>query len=294
MNEFRKRLERFILKNRGKGIPNLMLYIAIGNITVYVLTLIDPSRFIWGLLRFSGIDILHGQIWRLFTYVFTYLLDISYTGGISIDVFFGLVTLMCYYQFGKILENYWGRFKLNLYYLTGIVLMDIAALIFDATASTFYLNISLFLAVATIAPEARVLLLFFIPVKMKYMAWLYLGFTALSVVTEIMRYGLLSFTWLLPILMLGNYFIFFGSDIRNIFPNRRPRPQPPRSSPQRPNANWANGYQSKTGERPYHHKCTVCGRTDTDYPNLEFRYCSKCNGYYCYCMDHINNHVHIQ
>ena len=271
-----------------------MLYIAIGNIAVYVLTLIDPSRFIWGLLRFSGIDILHGQIWRLFTYVFTYLLDISYTGGISIDVFFGLVTLMCYYQFGKILESYWGRFKLNLYYLTGIVLMDIAALIFDATASTFYLNISLFLAVATIAPEARVLLLFFIPVKMKYMAWLYLGFTGLSVVTEIMRYGLLSFTWLLPILMLGNYFIFFGSDIRNIFPNRRPRPQPPRSSPQRPNANWANGYQSKTGERPYHHKCTVCGRTDTDYPNLEFRYCSKCNGYYCYCMDHINNHVHIQ
>ena len=34
-------------------------------------------------------------------------------------------------------------------------------------------------------------------------------------------------------------------------------------------------------------------RTDTDYPNLEFRYCSKCNGYYCYCIDHINNHVHI-
>ena len=62
----------------------------------------------------------------------------------------------------------------------------------------------------------------------------------------------------------------------------------------KPNPNWAKGYQSKTGERPYRHKCTVCGRTDTDYPNLEFRYCSKCNGYYCYCMDHINNHVHIQ
>ena len=61
----------------------------------------------------------------------------------------------------------------------------------------------------------------------------------------------------------------------------------------RPNANWAGSYHSKTGEKPYRHKCTVCGRTDTDYPNLEFRYCSKCNGYYCYCIDHINNHVHI-
>ena len=61
----------------------------------------------------------------------------------------------------------------------------------------------------------------------------------------------------------------------------------------RPNPNWAGAYRSKSGEKPYRHKCTVCGRTDTDYPNLEFRYCSKCNGYYCYCIDHINNHVHI-
>ena len=49
----------------------------------------------------------------------------------------------------------------------------------------------------------------------------------------------------------------------------------------------------KAEQKNYTHKCTVCGRTDTDYPDLEFRYCSKCNGYYCYCIDHINNHVHI-
>ena len=61
-----------------------------------------------------------------------------------------------------------------------------------------------------------------------------------------------------------------------------------------PNPDWAKNYRSSTGERPYRHKCTVCGRTDTDYPNLEFRYCSKCKGYCCYCIDHINNHVHIQ
>ena len=43
----------------------------------------------------------------------------------------------------------------------------------------------------------------------------------------------------------------------------------------------------------YRHKCAVCGITDADDPNMEFRYCSKCDGYYCYCMNHINNHVHI-
>ena len=46
-------------------------------------------------------------------------------------------------------------------------------------------------------------------------------------------------------------------------------------------------------ERGYHHKCAVCGKTDTEYPDMDFRYCSKCAGYYCYCADHINNHVHI-
>ena len=59
------------------------------------------------------------------------------------------------------------------------------------------------------------------------------------------------------------------------------------------NPNWAANYRSKSGEKPYRHKCTVCGRTDTQYPDLEFRYCSRCAGYHCYCIDHINNHVHI-
>ena len=219
--------------------------------------------------------------------MFTYLLD---TRGWSF--FLGLVSLFCFYQFGRILEQYWGRFKFNLYYLTGVVMMDLAALLLGGQATTEYLNISLFLAVATIAPEAKVMLYFIIPIKMKYMAWVYLGFTALSVVSTYLS-NPYSLAWLFPLLALLNYFLFFGSDIRNVF-TTRPRQRAPRQPHARPNPNWANGYQSKNGERPYRHKCTVCGRTDTEYPNLEFRYCSKCKGYYCYCIDHINNHVHIQ
>ena len=45
--------------------------------------------------------------------------------------------------------------------------------------------------------------------------------------------------------------------------------------------------------KPYHHKCAVCGRTDADHPELEFRYCSRCAGYHCFCQDHINNHIHF-
>jgi len=290
MRDYRKRLERFFLKNRNKGIPNLMLMIAIGNVVTYLLSVIDPSRVVYSWLQFDSGAILKGQVWRLFTYIFTYLLDTS-----GVNLLLSAVALFCYYQFGKILEQYWGPFKFNLYYLCGVLLTDLAGLLFGVQASTAYLNLSLFLAVATIAPEAQVLLFFIIPIKMKYLAWVYLGFTALQVIQSIVIGGITNFTWLFPIFALLNYFLFFGSDIRNVFTfgsGYRPRPSRPASP--RPRANWAGDYQSKSGERPYRHKCTVCGRTDTDYPNLEFRYCSKCNGYYCYCIDHINNHVHIQ
>ncbi|MFR7742759.1 MAG: hypothetical protein ACLU3I_05300 [Acutalibacteraceae bacterium] len=79
MKDLRRRFERFCLKNRGKGIPNLMLVIAIGNLVVYALSRVDPSNIVYSYLCFSRSAILRGQVWRLFTYVFTYLND---TAGI--------------------------------------------------------------------------------------------------------------------------------------------------------------------------------------------------------------------
>ena len=55
----------------------------------------------------------------------------------------------------------------------------------------------------------------------------------------------------------------------------------------------AAAQQRKEKAQGYRHKCEVCGRTDTDYPDLQFRYCSRCVGYHCYCEDHIFNHTHI-
>ena len=292
MKDLRRRFERFCLKNRGKGIPNLMLVIAIGNLVVYVLSRVDPSNIVYSYLCFSRSAILCGQVWRLFTYVFTYLND---TAGIYL--FLAVVSLFCYYQFGKILESYWGPFRFNLYYLTGLLLTDLAALLLGSGADAAALNLSLFLAVATIAPEARVLLLFFIPLKMKYMAWVYLGGTVLSVFLYLRIAPFLSFYWLLPIVPLLNYLLFLRQR-RQKHPAGRPALPPAQKLPHHRHRRSAERELGrvlplKTGEKPYRHKCTVCGRTDTDYPNLEFRYCSKCNGYYCYCIDHINNHVHI-
>ena len=291
MKELRKRFDRFCLKNRNKGIPNLMMVIGIGNVITYILSVIDPSHVVYSLLCFSPTKVLHGQVWRLFSYIFTYLLDASSWG-----VLLAAVSLYCCYQFGKILENYWGTLRFNLYYLTGLLMTDFAALLMGYPATASALNLSLFLAVATIAPDLRVYLMFILPLKLKYLAWVYLGVTAWNVVRMLLSYSVLRFYWLMPLVPLANYFLFFGRDFLNLFPDswRRPHRNYRTTAGPRPNANWANSYRSKSGEKPYRHKCEVCGRTDTDYPDLEFRYCSKCNGYHCYCIDHINNHVHIQ
>ena len=130
---------------------------------------------------------------------------------------------------------------------------------------------------------------------------LFLGLTALNLIRGLVSMlqslgsGAVYLGWLFPIIALLNYFLFYGASFRNLLPEsmryRKVRDRKPGSAA--PNPNWAANYRSKTGERPYRHKCTVCGRTDVQYPNLEFRYCSRCAGYHCYCIDHINNHVHI-
>ena len=279
MNELRKKWNRFLYNNSGKGIPNLMLFISIGTLIVYFFTIIDPSKVLYRFLCFNRTAILHGQVWRLITYIF-----IPTSQGIWL-----FLLLFAYYGIGRMVENVWGTLKFNLFYLCGVVIMDIAGLILNQTATTYYLNLSLFLALATMYPDNKVLLMYIIPIKMKYLAWVYLAFTVLDVV----RGDFFS------VFALLNYFIFFGSDVKNVLPGGgTPRPHKKRPSApsghQRPNANWASSYKSSNGQKPYHHKCTVCGRTDTDYPDLEFRYCSKCSGYHCYCIDHIINHVPIQ
>lgn len=293
MNELRRKWNRFLYNNANKGIPNLMLYISVGTLIVYFFTLIDPSNVLYRFLCFNRSAILHGQVWRLFTYIF-----IPTSGGIWL-----FLLLFAYYGIGRMVEAVWGTLKFNLFYLCGVLIMDIAGLILGRTATTYYLNLSLFLALATMYPDNKVLLMYIIPIKMKYLAWVYLAFT----VFDVIRGDFFS------IFVLLNYFIFFGKDCRNVLPGADhvgSRKFQFKRNSGGGNPNWANKYRSATGRRPgsgnhgeykkvvdaptYRHKCTVCGRTDVSNPELEFRYCSKCNGYYCYCQDHINNHVHIQ
>lgn len=286
MKDLRRKFDLFCYRNRDKGIPNLMLYIAIGSAVVYVMSDIVGSYSLYNLLYFDRSLILQGQVWRLITYPLTYQ-----AGNLLLTA----ISLLCYYSLGRAMENVWGTLRFNLFYLTGVVLMDIYCMIFGGYASVTYLNLSLFLSYATLYPDAQFLLLFIIPVRARIFALLDLALVLIDLFVYPFPYNLFS------VVSLANYFLFFGRDVLNVIPEswranfsrlfRRNTVKKAKVIPFN-----AGSYESSHAapKAPYTHRCTVCGRTDVSNPELEFRYCSRCRGYYCYCQDHINNHVHIQ
>lgn len=290
MKNLRRNFERFCYQNRSKGIPNLMLYITVGSAIVYLLSMIDESDTLYYALCFDRDLILHGQVWRLFTYVFTY------SGS---NILMTLIGLVCYFSLGRAMENIWGTFRFNLFYLGGVILMDVFCLLFGGWADITYLNLSLLLGYATLYPNAHFLLFFIIPVKAWIFALFDLAIVALDLFTAPFPYNFFS------VISLANYFLFFGKDVLNVLPQswrinarRTAKRAKNAAAHQQPKTIPfdAGSYQASTAapKAPYTHRCTVCGKTDVSHPELEFRYCSRCNGYYCYCEEHIRNHSHIQ
>lgn len=287
MKNLRRNFERFCFKHRKVGIPNLMLFISIGTVLVYLMSMITNSTTLYDVLCFDKGAILKGQVWRLFSYVFTYNLGNPLLTAIS---------LFCYFSLGRAMENIWGTLRFNLYYFSGIILMDIYCMIFGSVADVTYLNLSLFLGYATLYPDARFLLFYIIPVKAWIFAMIDLGLMLLGLFTYPFPDNLFS------VIALANYFIFFGKDIVNIFPpswranasrlfrKKNKKQAGPKVIP----FPSAGSYEATTAtvKAPHTHCCTVCGKTDVTNPELEFRYCSRCTGYRCYCEDHISNHAH--
>lgn len=286
MKNLRRQFELYCFKNKDKGISNLMLYIALGTAVVYVMSEMLGNYTLYNLLYFDRDLILQGQIWRLISYPLTYRID---------NLLLMAVSLFCYYSLGQAMEHIWGTLRFNLFYLTGILMMDVFCLIFGGRANVTYLNLSLFLSYATLFPNAQFLLFFIIPVK----AWIFALFDLAIVLMDLFLY---PFPYnLFSVISLANYFLFFGKDVLNVIPmswrinaGRLFRKQPQKKA--KVIQFNAGSYEADkaTPKAPYTHRCTVCGRTDISNPELEFRYCSRCKGYYCYCEEHINNHSHIQ
>lgn len=273
------------------AIRDLMKYISILYVLGAVLEFINPL-FYRAYLSLDISKVLQGQIWRLVTFI---ICPDDMGGGVAgVGVFFFAIELYLYYMIGRSLENAWGAFKFNLYYISGLLFNVIAAFILYFTIGGTYpmglafINRSMFFAFAAIYPNVQFMLFFVLPIKVKHLAYIYGAVIGYDMIKYI-RYGILTsepgfFAMAISILVaLLNFVLFFfvTKNQKRISPAARKRRRTYHKEVNR----------SKTITR---HKCAVCGRTEQDDENLEFRFCSKCDGNYEYCMEHLFTHTHVK
>ena len=257
------------------AIRNLMFYIMILYGVGFIIMNVNPA-FYFQYLSLDASQIFKGQIWRLFTFLIY---------PPATDILYFVISMWLYYSLGMTLERVWGSFRFNLYFFTGVLGHILASLliylIFGQVflLGTYYLNWSLFFAFAATFPDMQFLLFFIIPIKAK---WLGL----LNGVYFI--YELIVGNWadrVAIILSILNFLIFFlGSrDMKRVSPKevKRKAVYKQQVSAAKPSAKHPR------------HRCAVCGRTELDDENLEFRFCSKCEGTYEYCQDHLYTNKHV-
>lgn len=269
------------------AIDNLTMYIIATYVVGYVLEMVGGN--LTSFLYLDPYYILHGQIWRVFSWL------LVPPSGLSI---FTVIMLFFYYSIGTTLERTWGAFRYNVYIFGGILWTIIGAFLlyaimyvtyggpvafggFGSAFSTYYISLSIFLGFAMTYPDMQVMLYFIIPLKIKYLAWLDLAYLAYDLNRGNFAIRIVILCSLMNVLI---YFLM-TRNYRRIDPREIHRKQQFKKA--------VNMGRAGNGSSPIH-RCAVCGRTEKDDPSLEFRFCSRCNGNYEYCQDHLFNHKHVE
>lgn len=298
MNNFLNKLERKI----GRfAVPRLTIVLLVCYVGGYILEIVSPE-----ILSYFTLDpykILHGQVWRVVSWVLI---------PPPAQIYFVLLLLLFYYSIGTRLENAWGAFRYNLYIFGGMFFTVIGSFVFYAVSyifnfrmmsimpelyfeyispffSTYYINLSIYLAYAATFPDAQVLLMFIFPVKIKWLAIIeviiivYDVISAFGMGTDIgIIYSIIVFSSLL------NFIIFFFTTRKYI--RRTKAQQNFRREAQKIKVRQRNAEFTGAAK----HKCAICGKTDKDDENMTFRYCSKCEGNYEFCQEHLYTHTHFE
>jgi uncharacterized paraquat-inducible protein A len=292
--DFLNKLERKIGKY---AIPNLSLYLILGYVLGYVLEFINPNIVYF--LSLNPYLILHGQIWRLVTWIIIPPSDFD---------FFTIIMLFFYYSVGTSLERTWGTFYYNIYLFMGMIftvlgsflIMGISYMpssdyyammqVYGASSffalismyfSTYYVNMSIFLAYAATFPDMQVLLMFIIPIKVKWMGIAY----AVLLAVEFFQSALIGKIVIAASLL--NFVVFFFLTRKTLIMRISPKQVKRRHD-------YKKEVKKAKPMSIAKHKCAVCGRNSEDNPDTEFRFCSKCNGNYEYCQEHLFTHTHIK
>lgn len=289
-NGLRRKLEKY-------AIPNLTLYLIICYGIGYLMQYLVPAGYQY--LMLDPFLVLKGQVWRLVTWI---LIPPD-----SSNIFFVLITLYLYYSLGGLLERIWGTYKYNVYLFsgllftilgafvlcgysvlmgaqptmyTGLYLLNNGSAVYFGQFSTYYINMSIFLACAASIPDVQVLLMFIFPIKVKWLGIVY----GIILLVNCIQGGIA--TWIVVIFSLLNFLVFF---LRSKGKMHLSVGQIKRQQEFHQKMRSAGPTKGIT-----RHKCAICGRTELDGDDLEFRFCSKCNGNYEYCQYHLFTHEHVK
>ncbi len=263
------------------AIPNLTFWLIGAWVLGFIIQFTMPD--LQAMLTLEPKLILQGQIWRLISWLLI---------PPSVNILFLIFVLSCYYFIGRSIEQAIGTFRYNVYLIGGILCSVIGAFLLygiyylvtgipvDGIGyyfSTEYVTMSLFMAFAVLFPNVEFRLYFLLPIKAKWLGiidaiWMAFAFLASGMAG---RVAILS--------SLMNFLLFFLST-RNF----------KRVSPSEVRRKQAYRRQMRQSDAVAKHKCAVCGRTERDGADLEFRFCSKCDGNYEYCQDHLFTHRHIK
>lgn len=291
------------------GIKNITIILIACYAAGFIIDLINPDITYY--LTLNPYLICHGQVWRLVTWLLI--------PPRESNIFFAIIMLVFYLSVGTTLERSWGTFWYNVYLFSGMLftilgsflLMGFCCLfksdyvaynglgnimsLLSPAFSTYYINMSIFLAYAATFPQNEVLLFFIIPVKVKWMGFVYAGFLVYEVVSGIIQGGPFGFTFAFVIgASTFNFLIFFVTTrrymLRGRFNNRARRSYAKKVKFNSYVNKAAAGKESAISK----HKCAVCGRTEKSDENLSFRFCSKCEGNFEYCEEHLYSHIHYK
>ncbi len=238
------------------AIPGLIRAIVALNVLVFILVYLNK-----GFDSYLALDMARvraGEIWRLVTYIFV---------PQASHPLFVLVALWFLWFIGDGLERAWGAFRLTLYFLVGMIGTTLAAVLSSSQFSNQMLFTTLFFAFAHFYPEEIIYVFFILPLKIKWIAWVYAAFLVLAFVTQSNSYRLAL------IAATSNYLIFFGPGVIQQLRQRKE------------NAIRRKSFeiQSRPEEESLHH-CATCGATELTDSSLEFRVARDGEEY---CLAHL-------
>jgi hypothetical protein len=193
LNKLERKFGKFAIHNFILSLTILMACVALLDFfATYTHSVINIANY----LNFDRDLILQGQVWRVISFIIM---------PPPISILFIVFVLYMFFIFGKSLEDEWGSFKLNIYYLIGIIGAIIGGFITGSTTNT-YLSLSIFLAFAVINPDYRIFIFFVLPVKVKYLAYIDALFYVLSLIIFPIEYKIAC------VFSIVNFLVFFGPE----------------------------------------------------------------------------------